>query len=89
MGPNDWAAVGLIITLLSGWMAVLHRKLMSMTDLSERFVPRPQVDKRFYELEQRLHEDMKAQEGRSDKRFDKIDATLVRIEGKIDSKADK
>ncbi|NBB81656.1 MAG: hypothetical protein GVY36_19810 [Verrucomicrobia bacterium] len=89
MSPSDWAAIGLVITLISSWLAVLHKRVMSVTDLGERFVPRPQIDKRFRELEQRLHSDMKAQEARSDKRFDKIDATLVRIEGKIDSKADK
>ena len=53
------------------------------------YVPRSQVESRFRDLEARLHNDLRLQEERTDKRFDKIDAKLDQIISRLDSKADK
>ncbi len=57
--------------------------------LPKEYVPRPQVDERFRELESRIHDDMSAQESRVEKRFDMIDSKLDKIMDKLDDKADK
>jgi hypothetical protein len=57
--------------------------------LPAEYMPRQQIDQRFRELEQRLHSDMTAAEGRADKQFDAVNAKLDKIIDKLDSKADK
>lgn len=57
--------------------------------LPKEYVPRPQVDARFRDLENRIHDDIRAQESRVEKRFDAIDSKLDKIMDKLDDKADK
>jgi len=61
----------------------------AMANMPREYVPRPQVDQRFAELESRLHDDMRDQENRVEKRFDSIDSKLDKIMDKLDDKADK
>lgn len=60
-----------------------------ISDLPRMYVPRVQVDARFRELEDRLHNDMTAQEGRTDRQLDKLDGKLDKILQKLDGKLDK
>jgi len=60
-----------------------------VTSLPRDYVPRPQIDARFKDLENRIHEDIRAQESRVEKRFDAIDSKLDKIMDKLDDKADK
>ena len=81
----QWAA-GIISTATLGVLGWVANVLVS---LPREYVTRKEIDQRIADLEQRVHLDMVAQENRSEKRFDRIEAFLVRIEEKIDRKQDK
>ena len=85
MGWTEW-----VLTIVGGVITgtvIYMGKVIS--ELPERFVPRPQVNARFEALEARLHEDMLSQERRTDKQLDKLDGKLDQILSKLDGKADK
>lgn len=81
----QWVA-GLLSTVtlgVLGWVAnVLVR-------LPREYVPRDEFDKRFGELKSDVHDDITKSEDRAEKRFDRLEAILVRIEDKVDGKQDK
>lgn len=74
---------GSIIVISIAWIS------KEIANLPSHYVPRPQVDARFRDLESRLHGDMVAQEQRSDRQFDTMNGKLDRIIDKLDNKADK
>ena len=85
MTISDWLLTvsGVVLATLIAYVGRV------VTNLPREYVPRPQVDQRFSELESRLHDDMRDQESRVDKRFDAIDSKLDKIMDKLDDKADK
>lgn len=93
MSPNDWAAIGLVVTLIVAWIGTLHKRMSGISDpltsLPNDFVPRQQIDKRFAELERRWESEFKRLEGRSEKQFDQVNAKLDRIMDLLQHKADK
>jgi len=80
-----WTATGIMTALIgvTGWI------LRTVANLPADYVPRTQVNSRFDQLKAEIHEDMTKQEDRTEKRFDRLEAYLVRIESKLDGKADK
>ena len=81
----QWAA-GIISTAtlgVLGWVANV------LINLPREYVTRAEIDKRLSDFKQDVHADMIAQEDRTEKRFDRLEAFLVRIEEKIDRKQDK
>lgn len=81
----EWV-LGIVGVVISGTVVYMGQII---SRLPETFVPRPQVDARFRELERRLHDDMISQERRTDKQLDKLDSKLDHIIAKLDGKADK
>ena len=82
---TEWV-LGTVAAALAGavvWVARI------VSDLPQAYVPRPQVDARFRELEERLQAQLAAQESRSDRQFDKLDRKLDQIIVLLDRKADK
>jgi len=80
-----WTATGIMTALIgvTGWI------LRTVANLPADYVPRDQINSRFDAVKREIHDDLKAQDDRNEKRFDRFEAYLVRIESKIDAKADK
>ena len=78
--------VAIIATAIGWYVKLIGSKV---ADLPRDYVPRPQVDARFADLERRLENEMQAQEIRSDKRFDSVDTKLDKIIDRLESKVDK
>jgi len=80
-----WTATG-IMTAITGVTAWL---LKTIANLPADYVPRSQINNRFDQIKAEIHADMEKQDDRTEKRFDRLEAYLVRIESKLDGKADK
>lgn len=75
--------VAALAVVAVGWIYTV------VSSLPVRYVPRPQLDARFRDLEKRMHDDIIAQETRTDKRFDQIEAKLDRIIERLERKVDR
>lgn len=88
----DWTewTLGIVGATIVGsliWVAKI------LAGLPREYIPRSQVDRRFRDLEQRIHNDMSSQDIRNEKRLDKLEHAMAqgfqRVIDKLDMKADK
>lgn len=80
--------LGIAGTIVAGTVIYMGKVI---SDLPNAFVPRSQIDKRFRDLEERMHADsehlyesMQHTERRTDRQLDKLDVKLDQAHAKLD-----
>lgn len=87
----EWTEVfvwflGLVGTIVVGTIIYLGKVFNEMPNT---YMPRAQIERRFRDLEDRIHDDMAGQDRRNEKHFDRLYSKLDEMHSEMKNKADK
>ena len=85
MGWIDWL-LGIFGTIIAG-SVIYMGKLLS--EWPKVYMPRDQIERRFQDLESRIHNDMADQDRRNEKHFDRLWQKMDDMHNDIKAKADR
>ena len=85
MGWIEWV-LGIIASIITGTVIYMGRLF---AELPKEYMPRDQIERRFEDLEARIHTDMASQDRRNEKHFDRLYAKVDEVLQELKSKADK
>lgn len=83
MGPNDWTAIGLVITVIAVWLGALHKRVATDT------MPRREAMDKFTSIERRLDRDIDRIESSNAAQFQRLHEKLDDILDKLSRKVDR
>lgn len=78
--------LGIAGTVIAGTIVYMGKLF---ADLPKEYMPRQQIDERFRDLEDRIHNDMGDQDRRNEKHFDRLYNKLDEMHSELKGKADK
>lgn len=83
MGPNDWTALGLVITVVVVWLGALHRRVATDT------MPRREAMDKFNAIEKRMDRDIGRIEASNAEHFRRVYEKLDHIADIVSRKVDR
>jgi hypothetical protein len=81
----EWA-MGIAAVIIAGTIIYLGKVLNGLPNI---YMPREQIERRFRDLEDRIHDDMAGQDRRNEKHFDRLYNKIDEVLQELKSKADK